>query len=41
MRTSVLEVENLVRNYRKSVIKESEKVIYGNIFYFLSVILWP
>ena len=25
MRTNVLEVENLIRNYRKSVIKESEE----------------
>ena len=25
MRTNVLEVENLVRNYRKSAIKESEE----------------
>ena len=32
MRTNVLEVENLIRNYRKSVIKESEedvKVLKG------------
>ena len=27
MRTNVLEVENLIRNYRKSVIKESEEDI--------------
>ena len=35
MRTNVLEVENLVRNYRKSAIKESEedvKVLKGISF---------
>lgn len=35
MRTNVLEVENLIRNYRKSVIKESEedvKVLKGISF---------
>ena len=35
MRTNVLEVENLIRNYRKSVIKESEedvKVLKGSAF---------
>ena len=35
MRTNVLEVENLVRNYRKSTIKESEedvKVLKGISF---------